>query len=311
LTAAFPADGYLLLRKRPGETSFAALARVKRRCGTSRVGHCGTLDKFAEGLLVVLVGRATRLVPYFTSAAKEYEALIRFGVETATLDPDGEVVATAGIPSLSDLEAALPSFRGPILQRPPEYSAVHVDGKRAYKRVLAGETVELPARPVTVDVLELVAYAEGIARIRVVCSKGTYIRSLARDIALAAGSRAHLTGLIRTASGGFLLSEAVDLSDDAAPVDGAVGADGASGPLWPVRAVDAAACRTAGLAMATADARQARWIRHGRPIEPDWLPLPDNPDTFAMIAEDRLLAVVERSAGQWRYALVAEGPEPA
>jgi tRNA pseudouridine55 synthase len=208
--------GIILIDKPEGVTSFGALHPVKKALGRKvKVGHTGTLDKFASGLLVVCAGGYTRLASVLTAADKTYEARIRFGIETDTLDPSGEITAEAAIPSRERLLEVLPDFRGTIHQRPPLFSALHVDGERAYKRALRGETVEMAEREVTVHSLELLSYREPFADIRVSCSKGTYIRSLARDIALAAGTRAHLSELRRTSVAAFSAAQAVrpDLFD--------------------------------------------------------------------------------------------------
>lgn len=211
----------MLLAKLPGITSFSALWQVKNALEIKKTGHTGTLDTFAEGLLVALTGRYTRLVPFITDCDKEYLALVRFGSETDTLDPEGSVIYTADPPSYSVLEAVLPRFRGVISQTPPEYSAVHVNGKRASDRVRDGETVRIPPRQVAIHELELVdpvySCVDKESRVtscflRVRCSKGTYIRSLARDIALAAGSRASLGALRRTRIGPFQLETAAGFS---------------------------------------------------------------------------------------------------
>ncbi|MDR1278185.1 MAG: tRNA pseudouridine(55) synthase TruB, partial [Treponema sp.] len=206
--------GLLLLRKKTGLTSFEALYEVKRALKTSKVGHTGTLDKFAEGLLPVLVGRAVKLSPWFSHCDKQYEGKIRFGLETDTLDPEGQTAAEGPLPSREAVEAALPRFRGEILQAPPAYSAIHLGGKRASELARAGETPEMKKRPVSIYRLELTAWDPPFAEIAVHCSSGVYIRSLARDIALAAGSRAHLAALVRTQVAGFGLSQAVSGGDD-------------------------------------------------------------------------------------------------
>ncbi|MDR2536675.1 MAG: tRNA pseudouridine(55) synthase TruB, partial [Treponema sp.] len=206
------AAGLILLNKPAGLTSFTSLNRVKRAFSTGKVGHTGTLDKFAQGLLVALVGRAVKLTPWFSGCDKWYEGIIRLGLETDTLDPEGAPVAEAEIPTREQLETALPAFRGDILQEPPVYSALHIDGKRASALARSGETVSMRKRPVSVYALELLEYEPPLAHIRVHCSSGTYIRSLARDIALAAASRGHLVSLTRTAIAGFCLSDA--LADD-------------------------------------------------------------------------------------------------
>jgi tRNA pseudouridine55 synthase len=204
-----PRSGLALLRKPEGITSFQALYPVKRALPSSKVGHAGTLDRFARGLLVILAGSYSRLAPYVVSGEKLYRGIIAFGSETDTLDPEGEVIATAPVPSREELEGVLSSFRGPILQRPPAYSAVHVEGRRAYQLALEGEEPALKERRIEVFSLELISYENGSALVEVRCSSGTYIRSLARDIAIACGSRAHLRALDRLSIGPFRVEEAV------------------------------------------------------------------------------------------------------
>jgi tRNA pseudouridine55 synthase len=209
--------GLLLLNKQAGETSFEALRMVKRSLGTSKVGHTGTLDKFATGLLPVLVGRAVKLSPWFFHGDKEYTGKIRFGIETDTLDPEGQTVMEGAIPPREAVEAVLPQFRGEILQAPPAYSAIHLGGKRASELARSGETPEMKKRPVRIYRLELTAWDPPFADIAVRCSSGTYIRSLARDLALAAGSRAHLAALTRTRFAGFELSQAFSVEGEGRP----------------------------------------------------------------------------------------------
>jgi len=200
--------GIVLVAKPAGLTSFKALAPVKRRLGTRHLGHTGTLDSFASGLLVVLAGAYTRLGPWFTAFDKLYVARLVFGEETDTLDPEGSVVATAPLPERAALEAVLPAFRGAILQAPPAYSALHIEGERASERARRGETLVMKERPVTISLLELEDFEGREATLRVRCSSGTYIRSLARDLALAVGSRARLSGLERLEVGPFALAGA-------------------------------------------------------------------------------------------------------
>jgi len=199
-------DGLILLNKPPGMTSFDALRDIKRILGTGKVGHTGTLDKFAEGLLLVLTGRALKLSQWFTHCDKQYEGTICFGTETETLDPEGAIIANAPIPSREDVEKAISQFLGAIEQAPPVYSAIHINGERASTLARRNEAPEMQKRPVTIFRLELLSWKPPYAKIFVHCSSGTYIRSLARDIALAAGSRAHLTALIRTQVAGFKLA---------------------------------------------------------------------------------------------------------
>ena len=200
--------GLLLLNKNPGITSFDSLKPVKKALKTPKVCHTGTLDSFAQGLLAVLTGRAVKLSSVFTGCDKQYRALLRFGEETDTLDPLGTIIATALIPCKEDLERALPAFTGTILQAPPMYSAVHINGKRAYELARAGAEIEMKKRPVTVYSISLTAWEPPNAELEVHCSSGTYIRSLTRDLAHALGSRAHLCSLVRTNVGNFSLEEA-------------------------------------------------------------------------------------------------------
>lgn len=199
-------------------TSFASLKPVKRTI-SKKVGHAGTLDKFAEGLMIVLTGTFTKLNPLFSNLDKQYIATIEFGDETSTLDPEGEVIASAPIPSYEQIVSVLEAqFTGTIKQRPPQYSAVHVDGQRAYKLARSGQEVAMPTREVTIHGIKIISWEAPVLHLAVHCSKGTYIRSLARDIALACDSRAHLIALKRTAIGPYRLEEAVDPEDSEALV---------------------------------------------------------------------------------------------
>jgi tRNA pseudouridine55 synthase len=248
-------DGFILLDKAPGRTSFQSLGAVKKALGTGKVGHTGTLDKFASGLLIALTGRFTRLVPWFMGAPKRYQARIKLGEETDTLDPEGEVIATGPLPERAAFEGALPAFTGEIMQRPPEYSALHVNGKRASDLARQGAAPALAPRPVTVYSLALTAWALPFADIAVTCSQGAYIRSLARDIALSLGTRGRLEALRRTAIGGFTVEEAVDPE-----------ALGAEVLRAAVRAVDRGALEALGLDCLAVDEAAARDFRAGRPV---------------------------------------------
>ncbi len=197
----------ILMDKKSGETSFESLYPFKREYRGKKVGHAGTLDKFASGLMVVLIGGATKLTPLFSSFDKEYVASIRFGEETDTLDPEGVVVESAPLPSEEDLRRVIPSFIGPQMQRPPVYSAVHVDGKRAYKEARKGNDIEMPERLINIESLELLSFDGQNAVIRTSVSKGTYIRSLGRDIAIRSGSRGHLEELRRLRIGPWTLAD--------------------------------------------------------------------------------------------------------
>ena len=207
-------DGIVLLAKKPGLTSFSSLHSIKKALGTTKVGHTGTLDSFAQGLLVVCTGRLTKLAGNITEFDKSYEAVIKFGEETDTLEYTGQTIRTAPLPSLTALKAAVIKYTGKILQSPPAFSAVHVNGKRASDLAREGKSVEIPPRPVTVfeaEITEIKQNSEGLVeycKINFTVSKGTYIRCLARDIAKEAGSAGHLAGLYRTRVGNFDIKDA-------------------------------------------------------------------------------------------------------
>jgi tRNA pseudouridine55 synthase len=186
---------------------------IRRGTGVRRVGHAGTLDPLASGLLVVCLGSATRLSEYLTQKDKRYRARVRLGQTTRTYDAGGPVVAErAALPERPAVEAALAAFRGAQLQRPPQFSAIKRGGHRAYELARRGETVELEPRPITIFSLELVGWQPPECELEVHCSAGTYVRSLAHDLGQALRCGAHLVGLRRTASGAFRVDDAVSLS---------------------------------------------------------------------------------------------------
>ncbi len=207
-------SGLVIVDKPSGWTSFDAVARVRRLAGTRRVGHAGTLDPMATGVLVIGINKATRLLGHLALTSKVYEGTIRLGETTNTDDAEGEQLSAVDASGLDDaaILQALQAFRGDIAQVPPQVSAIKVDGKRSYARARAGETVELVARTVTVSRLDLVATRrhERTVDLDVVvgCSSGTYIRSIARDLGAALGVGGHLTALRRTAVGPYGLDVA-------------------------------------------------------------------------------------------------------
>ncbi len=204
----------LLMDKEEDITSFSSLNKVKKEYRGEKVGHAGTLDRFASGLMIVMVGGATKLNPVFSAFHKRYTATIRFGEETDTLDREGTVIATSKkIPTEEELLGVLPSFLGAQKQIPPVYSAIHVDGKRAYKEARKQKEIEMPRRDIFISEINLLSVNGREAVIDTAVSKGTYIRSLARDIALRCGSRGHLSALRRTEVGPFTLSD-LDLDTD-------------------------------------------------------------------------------------------------
>ncbi len=206
-------DGILLLHKPEGITSFEVLQFVKRHFYTPKVGHTGTLDRFASGLLLVVVGSYTKLADLLQDLEKEYEGVIEFGRETDTLDPEGVPVAEGPVPPLEEIVTQIPSFMGIIPQSPPAYSAVHVGGERAYRMARKGVVVDPPPRLVEIRSILIENYRPPLLTIRVVCSKGTYIRSLARDLGRKCGSAAYLKDLVRLRIGPFRLQDAVLPSD--------------------------------------------------------------------------------------------------
>ncbi len=211
-------DGIVLLAKQPGYTSFSSLHNVKKALNTTKVGHTGTLDSFAQGLLVVCTGRLTRLAGNITEFDKEYKAVIAFGKETDTLEYTGQVIKETGLPAEQALISAVKAFTGPQQQVPPQFSALHVNGKRASDIARKGGDVSLPSRPIEVykaEINELEKNSDGLVlncMITFRVSKGTYIRSLARDIAKTCGSCGHLIGLYRTRVGDFRIEEAAGYS---------------------------------------------------------------------------------------------------
>jgi tRNA pseudouridine55 synthase len=206
-------EGVLPVDKPLGWTSFDVVAVARGALGAKRVGHGGTLDPLATGVLPLLIGPATKFAERLHTAPKVYAALVLFGSETTTDDREGRVAREAGVPGLSGiaLDAAIAPFRGSIEQIPPAFAAVKVAGRRAYARARRGETMELSARTVTIERLTIADWEPPALRLLVVCSSGTYIRSLARDIGRAVGSAAHLGGLRRLAVGALTVDDACTL----------------------------------------------------------------------------------------------------
>ena len=273
--------GLVVVDKSPGMTSHDVVARVRRLAGTRKVGHAGTLDPMATGVLVLGVDRATRLLGHLMLTEKSYDATIRLGVATTTDDAEGEVVATSDVGGVSadDVRTELARFVGDIEQVPTAVSAIKVDGQRAYARVRAGEQVELKARPVTIH--ELVVHEVDLpdVRISVRCSSGTYIRAIARDLGEALGVGGHLTALRRTAVGSFDLSVARTLDELAGGVE--------------VLPIADAARRTFPVLELTEE--QAAHVRFGRALD---LEVPD-PGPHAVFAPDgEFLALYERDGSR-------------
>jgi tRNA pseudouridine55 synthase len=205
--------GFLNIDKPLHVTSHDIVERVRRELHVRKVGHAGTLDPLATGVLVICLGPATRLSEYVMHATKHYRAHVRFGVTTTTDDAEGEILGTCAVEDLtrSQVEAVLPSFVGDIMQAPPMYSAIKVGGRKLYQIARAGQTIELKPRLVHVSRLHLVDWQPPVAVLDVMCSSGTYIRSLARDLGEALAVGAHLSGLRRTQSGNFAVDQALPI----------------------------------------------------------------------------------------------------
>lgn len=205
-------DGIFNINKPVGVTSHDVVARARRLTGQRRVGHAGTLDPAASGVLPICVGQATRVVEYLSERGKAYRATVRFGVVTDTYDTEGQVVRSEPVAlTLDDITRVLPEFLGPQMQVPPVYSALKRDGRPLYQLARAGQVVSLAPRPIVIDSLTVVAWASPDLILDVECGKGTYIRSLAYDLGQRLGPGAHLAALIRTRSGPFALDDSVTL----------------------------------------------------------------------------------------------------
>lgn len=204
--------GFINVNKPSGMTSHDVVSFLRRNLKIKKIGHTGTLDPMANGVLPIAVGDATRLIQYL-SDDKEYVATVKFGVSTDTYDKEGEIVSTSDkIVEQAELEVALNQFRGEILQKPPIYSALKKNGKKLYEYAREGKEVEIEARKVTIEKLDLLSLENNIAKLRVKCSKGTYIRSIAHDLGEVLGCGAHLIGLTRTIAGDFKIENSIELS---------------------------------------------------------------------------------------------------
>jgi len=206
-------SGWICLDKPPGLGSTTAVSRVRRAFGAQKAGHAGTLDPLAEGILPIALGEATKTVPFLMDAGKTYRFSIAWGVETTTFDTEGEITARSDVrPSVAQTEAALGAFVGAIEQTPPAYSAVKVDGERAYDLARDGRPPELAPRPVRIDALRVIGApdADHIA-LEMECGKGVYVRALARDLAAALGTVGHVGALTRLRVGPFTMARAIGL----------------------------------------------------------------------------------------------------
>lgn len=232
-----PVHGWLVLDKPFGLTSTHALAQVKRLFNAQKAGHAGTLDPLATGILPIAFGEATKTVSYAVDGEKSYRFVVRWGVETTTDDAEGPAAKTSELrPSPEAIEQQLAHFTGEIMQVPPQFSAIKVDGDRAYDLARAGETIELVARPVIVDALRIIEHTDAETTVfEADCGKGTYVRALARDMGRALGCYGHVVGLRRTRVGPFSEDNAVTI-DEVREIAEAEGAVSLEGMLQPVEA---------------------------------------------------------------------------
>jgi len=297
MTQSATPDGLLLVDKPAGVSSHDMVLAARRALRERRIGHAGTLDPFATGLLVLLVGRATRLLPYLPGEPKRYVATIVFGTATDTDDLLGTVIQERPLPPRDVVQAAVASAHGPVMQRPSTYSAKRVDGRRAYALARQGEAVELAPVPITIhrwDIVEWVGTNDAVTActVEVTCSGGTYVRALARDLGEAVGSAAHLSALRRVASGPFHVEEAVTLAQ-LREGDVTMRPAGDALPQWEVQALS--------------DDELQRVVR-GIAI-PATVPGP-----FARLVSARtgvLLALGERREALWQPRVVMRPGDPA
>jgi tRNA pseudouridine55 synthase len=277
-------EGLLLVDKPRGVTSHDVVDIVRRVLATRKVGHAGTLDPMATGLLLIGVGRATRLLRFLGDLPKTYEGTLRLGVETDTLDADGEVVREASaVATAEQVVDAMHALLGESLQRPPAFSAVKVGGRKLYQAARQGEVLEAEPRPIRVDAFDLLSFDPPDVRFRVVCSGGTYVRVLAADVGSALTCGAHLTALRRTAIGPYT-------------VDDAVGPDDVGDPL-PIAAA------VGHLPRLELGADEAAAASHGRPLGPAGLSGP-----YGVFGPDgRLIGVYEDEGPRARPQVILAG----
>lgn len=277
-------SGILLVDKPQGITSHGVVAKTRKAAGTRKVGHAGTLDPMATGLLVLGLNSSTRLLTYVVGLDKEYFATIRLGQSTTTDDAEGGVVTTADASGITGLDDELERLRGEISQVPSSVSAIKVDGKRAYALVRQGETVDLKSRTVTIAALEVLDYRPGIVAeldVRVECSSGTYIRAIARDLGTALGVGGHLTALRRTRIGPFSIDAASTL-EHLDPSTSLLHPVGVASRLFPVLELDD---------------QQAIDLSHGKPLVVDE---PDASPVAAVTREGNLAGLIRIANGRAR-----------
>jgi tRNA pseudouridine55 synthase len=276
-------DGLLTIDKPAGITSHAVAERLRKTLRTRRIGHGGTLDPFATGLLLLLVGRATRLLSYLDNEPKVYRATIRFGARTATDDLDGPVIEEQPLPDPDVVLRALPAFTGELMQQPPAFSAKRVRGVRAYAAARRGAPLELAPVPVTVTEWRVLGWQGRDLDVEIHCNAGTYIRALARDLGQATSSAAHLAALRRLRSGSYRVDDATPLAE----------AESGAVALRPMRDL---VCH---LPRQQLDDAEMHRIVHGQTV----IARVDGA-TGALLYGDELVAIAARDADAWRPKVV-------
>ena len=282
--------GWVNFDKPLGMTSTQAVGKLRWLFGAGKAGHAGTLDPLATGILPIALGEATKTVPYMVDAVKAYDFTLTFGEDTDTWDVEGAVMATSEMrPTLAEIEAVLPEFTGEISQIPPRYSAIKVDGQRAYDLARAGEVVELKARSVRIKALDILSFETDRLALSAQCGKGTYIRSLARDLAHRLGTCGHVTMLRRTQVGAFTQEGAFSLDAlEKLHYEGRV--------LEALRPVETALDDIPVLAVTDQDVEN---LKQGREIAPPSHSLPDT-ERFLAMYEDKAIALCDLRDGQLR-----------
>ena len=286
-----PVHGWVVLDKPYGMGSTSAVGKVRWLHTAQKAGHAGTLDPLATGILPIALGDATKTVPFLVDAKKGYKFTMTFGENTDTWDTEGEVTETSDVrPSESDILDALPQFIGDIEQIPPRYSAIKVDGKRSYDLARSGEVVELKSRQVTVDSFDLLEFDGQAATFDVGCGKGTYIRSLARDLAAALGTCGHVTMLRRTRVGPFTLAQSFTLD----AIEKLCHMGGVSEALRPVEtALD-------DIPVLALTEQEAIELKHGRAIVLTPSFMAETSEWILAMLEDKAIALCNASEGQLR-----------
>jgi tRNA pseudouridine55 synthase len=287
-----PIDGIFNIDKPVGMTSHDVVARVRRLAAQKRVGHAGTLDPAASGVLPILLGQATRVAEYLSESGKAYRATIHFGIVTDTYDAEGKVISESPVALTEAVIASmLPNFLGDQLQRPPMYSAIKRDGQRLYALARAGKTVEVEPRRVHIDALEIVAWTSPTLILDVICGKGTYIRSLAFDLGERLGPGAHLAALVRTRSGPFTIGSSISLDALAQAFD-----DG----TWRDHCFAADEALLDWQVAILGEANEER-VRHGLSLRfPMELPNGDHPLLRAYSADGRFLGILRWDEAGWQ-----------